>query len=186
MKTIPLPLLHRPLLDLAQRLVDFNGLLSASLEAGSAPSLGLHALQFKAACVALQAVGALGMKLSAQLAPKDAFRLAAPCALLFDCGRIIVELQQEVAQLALAALLADPGEATRREQGVRQEQRSYVDLQLAAAHDIACLFLYPDHQPKAAAAFAAATVRPAVLLPWLATMAAVLLESTAHDAAAGT
>lgn len=185
--THPSPLLRRPLLDLAQRLVEFNGLLRAFLEAGTAPPQAqvLRTFQFKAACVSVQAVAALGMQLSPQLSPKEAFSLAAPCQLLFDCGTTIVEHQREVARLALAAPLADPQEVPRREQGVRDEQRSFVTLQLAAACNFAAHVLTIEGHPKAAAAFAAATARPAVLLPWLATMAEGLLESTAHDAAAG-
>lgn len=108
--------------------MDFNGLLSASLEEGSAPPLGLRALQFKAACVSVQAVAVLGRQLSAQLSPKEAFRLAAPCQLLFDCGTTAVERQREVARLTLAVPLADPQEAANMEQAVRFGQLSFWAL----------------------------------------------------------
>lgn len=164
--------------------MSFNGLLTGALAAGSGPLPGRFTLQFKAACASVQVVAVLGKQLSARLSPKEAFSLAASCQLMFECGTTIPERQREVARLLLASPLADPREAARREQAVRQEQWSCVALQLGAAYRIVVNFLHFHNHIEAAAAFAAATARPAVLLPWLGSMADGLLESTS-DAATG-
>lgn len=96
--------LCRPLLDLAQQLLAFNSLLSASLEAGSAVPYK-QSQQFKAACEAMLAIAVLGMQLSPQLSAKEAFSLAASCQLMFGCGTTIMErLRLAEVQPALVAL----------------------------------------------------------------------------------
>lgn len=126
--------------------------MSQAIASGSAPPW--LRMQLMAGIDAAQACIRLGCCTENQLGPQAAFTIGAAGALVFGPGRdMLEEICSEQPDEAVAA----------------------CSPQLAAVFWLVGCLLHPTAQPKAAAAFAGSTAKPAALMGWLHAMCNALL-----------
>lgn len=151
---------------MAKSLSDLAQAASRAVSSGTAPPwLRIH---IAAGCDAVLGSSVLAAR-APELPATSAFKIAAACTLVFGPGAAQLEAELQKTQHSADS----EGAFFRLWDGCR--------AQLAAVAHVLTTLL-PSDQPKAAAAFAGSTGKPAALLPWLQTASQGLLglaESTA-------
>lgn len=133
----------------------------------TAPAMNRLWVQTIAAGKALQAIIAL-ISISPQLPGEAAFKIGAACSLVFGPGAALLE-----ALVASRPLAAVGGAET------SHFKAELCTFQLTAVAGAVVNTLHPQHQPRAAAAFARSTGAPDAMLPWLLAVCRVLTAAPA-------
>lgn len=146
------------------------------------PSFLGTAHQVTAGCAVLFYCGNLAEELD--LSDRDAFRLAAAAQLALTAGPLVLARLRE-ASLGPASPAAGhiPRAAAQAHEQALHRVLHGTLLHLFAVGSAMGLLLHPSSRPQTAAAFAASTARPAVLLPWLRSMSKALRAAPPPDQA---